>query len=166
MFVSLDQHTRGEQGVDTVPAPPWKARWTDASPARICDARRAVAAHLDSAAPDDRYGERAVQDAQLIASELVTNAIRHAPGPCGLRLELSPDGTRLRITVQDGSRRLPVVLPLDGSRVGGHGLRLVTALGATLRVTRLATGKEVTAEVRLIAAGPRGARGEGVASAP
>ncbi|MFF7333898.1 ATP-binding protein [Streptomyces sp. NPDC090306] len=155
MFVPLDQQTHGEPGVVAASVPAFSTRWAGADSARIGEARRAVAAFLADAAASGhrRPGERQLQDAQLIVSELVTNAIRHAPGPCGLRLELSPDGARLRIAVRDGSRQVPLVRPVDGSRVGGHGLRLVTALAGDVRVIRFETGKEVVADVPLTAPG-------------
>lgn len=155
MFVPLDQQTHGEPGAVAAPVPAYSTRWAGADSARIGEARRTVAAFLAEAVASGHHdpGERPLQDAQLIVSELVTNVIRHAPGPCGLRLELSPDGTRLRIAVRDGSRQVPLVRPLDGSRVGGHGLRLVTALAGGIRVVRSATGKEVVADLPLTTPG-------------
>ncbi|MER6282057.1 ATP-binding protein [Streptomyces sp. NPDC059688] len=113
----------------------------------IADTRRTVRTLLARAGhhPDHRPS----QDAQLVVSELVTNALRHAPGPGALLLELSPDDAVLLITVRDGSPRPPDVHPQDGSRVGGHGLRLVTQLCEQVHTVPWATGKQVTAQLRL-----------------
>ncbi|MFF8401430.1 ATP-binding protein [Streptomyces sp. NPDC015684] len=113
----------------------------------IADTRRTVRTLLARAGhhPDHRPS----QDAQLVVSELVTNAIRHAPGPGALLLELSPDDAVLLITVRDGSPRTPDVHPQDGSRVGGHGLRLVTQLCEQVHTVPWASGKQVTAQLRL-----------------
>ncbi|MFZ4299128.1 ATP-binding protein [Streptomyces cinereoruber] len=94
-------------------------------------------------------GHRASQDAQLVVTELVTNAYRHAPGPGALLLELSPGGSLLDITVRDGSSRPPVVRERDARRSGGHGLRLVVLLCERLHHNDLGTGKEVVARIRL-----------------
>ncbi|MEU6809993.1 ATP-binding protein [Streptomyces sp. NPDC046831] len=120
-----------------------------AGAAPIADARRAVHVLLDRAARafGTRVSTRTEQEAQLVVSELVTNAVRHAPGPCGL--VLAADGERLSITVRDTSPALPRVHERCGSRVGGHGLHLVRSCSRALRVTGLPGGKEITAEVAL-----------------
>ncbi|MGV9254614.1 ATP-binding protein [Streptomyces sp. NPDC003697] len=121
----------------------------DAGAAHVADARRAVHVVLDRAARvfDARVSTRAEQEAQLVVSELVTNAVRHAPGPCSLLL--AADCERLRITVRDTSPALPRVYERCGSRVGGHGLHLVRSCSRGLTVTGLPGGKAITAEVPL-----------------
>ncbi|MEV5431649.1 ATP-binding protein [Streptomyces sp. NPDC052701] len=88
---------------------------------------------------------------QLVVSELVTNAMKYAPGPCLLDLELV--GDRLEITVWDSSPELPVVAPPEPGRVGGHGLEIVAALTLGLEVRRTPVGKCVTGRVAVLAAG-------------
>lgn len=119
--------------------------------AHTVDARRAVQAFLTRAArtAHTRVTTRAEQDAQLVVSELVTNALRHAPGPCGLLLELSTDQARLGITVWDTSPRLPLIHARDGTRVGGHGLYLVKACSRALTAVARPDGKQITAELVL-----------------
>ncbi|MER5751632.1 ATP-binding protein [Streptomyces sp. NPDC002088] len=51
--------------------------------------------------------------AELLASELVTNAYRHSTGPATLRLRALP-GTRLRVSVWDANPHIPP--PFDKSR--------------------------------------------------
>ncbi|MFE9707528.1 ATP-binding protein [Streptomyces sp. NPDC005930] len=95
------------------------------------------------------------QDAQLVVSELVTNALRHAPGPGGLLLEVLPDApTRLRITVHDTSPQAPRPRVPDPRRVGGHGIHLLTRLCDHLDTDHRAGGKHVTAEIHLPLPGP------------
>ncbi|MEU0335630.1 ATP-binding protein [Streptomyces sp. NPDC006193] len=129
------------------PAPLRYSRIWDSGISSIAEARDAVAALLSRARPAP--GRRALQDAQLVVSELVTNAAKHAPGPCTLRLELLPDATALRVDVTDTSRQPPRRRPPDPGRVGGHGLHLVTMLCRDLGVTWLPHGKRVTATVPL-----------------
>ncbi|WP_225826199.1 ATP-binding protein [Streptomyces naphthomycinicus] len=131
-------------------APLRYSRTWDTGVSGIGEARDAVAALLARACPAP--GRRPVQDAQLVVSELVTNAAKHAPGPCALGLELLPGATELRITVTDTSREPPRRRPPDPRRIGGHGLNLVKMLARSLEVTRLPHGKRVTATVPLVPA--------------
>ncbi|MEU8587507.1 ATP-binding protein [Streptomyces sp. NPDC048664] len=119
----------------------------DRGGASIADARHAVRALLARAGhhPDHRPS----QDAQLVVSEMVTNAIRHAPGPGALLLELTSDATRLRIAVRDSSPHPPVVHEPDAHRIGGHGLYLVSRLCGRIHTMALGVGKQVTAHLGL-----------------
>ncbi|GGW77047.1 hypothetical protein GCM10010503_63610 [Streptomyces lucensis JCM 4490] len=146
MDIPLRTHTTTQDR----PAPLRHGRTWDAGVSSIGDARDAVATLLSQARPAP--GLRSVQDAQLVVSELVTNAAKHAPGPCSLGLELLPDASAVRITVTDTSAEPPVRRPADPGRIGGHGLHLVAMLAADLVVTPLAEGKRVTATVPLTGA--------------
>ncbi|MFJ7073039.1 ATP-binding protein [Streptomyces sp. NPDC098781] len=117
---------------------------TDTSPAA---ARAAVRALVARAGYDPDH--QPVQDAQLVVSELVTNALRHAPGPGRLELEVTPDAALLRITVKDTSPSPPELRTHDARRVGGHGLRLVARLCDRLHTVVLDTGKQVAAHLYL-----------------
>ncbi|MEV6330105.1 ATP-binding protein [Streptomyces sp. NPDC051909] len=81
--------------------------------------------------------------ALLVVSELVTNAVKHAPGPLRLELVLR-DGT-LAISVCDGSTAGPVLRPPDPERVGGHGMEIVAALCRYVVTEPEPHGKRVTA---------------------
>ncbi|MEU0059644.1 ATP-binding protein [Streptomyces sp. NPDC006334] len=130
------------------PAAPllYSAAW-DTPDASIAQARAAVRMLLAQAGHDP--GHRPGQDAQLIVTELLTNALRHAPGPGSLALEVSPDATLLRITVRDSSPRPPEPLAHDPRRVGGHGMQLLSRLCDQLHTTALETGKQIVAHLRL-----------------
>jgi anti-sigma regulatory factor (Ser/Thr protein kinase) len=89
----------------------------------------------------------AVEVVQLVVSELVTNARRHAPGPCLLTLEIQ-DGT-VEVTVWDSEPCLPLARPSDPSRPGQHGLEIVIALARSFAIHREPVGKRITAAVAL-----------------
>jgi anti-sigma regulatory factor (Ser/Thr protein kinase) len=74
-------------------------------------------------------------DAELVVSELVTNAIRAAAGICGpagsppVRLRLTARPRGVQIEVWDASRDMPSPGPSDpGDGLGGRGLVIVAAL--------------------------------------
>lgn len=72
------------------------------------------------------------QNALVVVSELVTNAIRHAPGPC--TLELAEDGTELVIAVSDTSTVPPRPRPPNMAVGGGFGWHLVARFAARVEV--------------------------------
>jgi anti-sigma regulatory factor (Ser/Thr protein kinase) len=72
-------------------------------------------------------GGELLDDAVLVASELVENAVRHAPGAGRLRVELR--ASRLSIAVVDGSPHPPVLVPAQAATLrGGRGVAVVDAL--------------------------------------
>ncbi|CAM5540519.1 hypothetical protein SVIOM74S_10543 [Streptomyces violarus] len=110
------------------------AAWGDGAASAV-DARlalRAFLAHGPNAAPAAIPASLAV-DAELVVSELITNVIRHAPGPCELILRLFRG--QLAITVRDTWASSPVHQG-DRFRVGGHGLRLVHTVSERVAVAR------------------------------
>jgi hypothetical protein len=90
-------------------------------PACVAMARRFVDQTLSTwPLPDIAY------DAQLVVSELVTNAIRHGGG--AVQLRLLSHGPELACVVTDHSRIAPVAAAADVFAEFGRGLRLVDAL--------------------------------------
>jgi hypothetical protein len=87
-----------------------------------------------------------INDAQLVVSELATNAVIHARSAFSVGVRSSHRGARL--SVRDASPRRPVI-PGRASETGrGRGLRLVAALAADWGVLEAATtGKTVWAEL-------------------
>ena len=86
-------------------------------------------------------------DAQLVVSELVSNAVIHAPGPDSYRLELTQLGGSVRLSVADGSPRAPVMRTDDDGRPGGKGLRIIEALSAAWGHEPDHMGKRVWADL-------------------
>lgn len=124
----------------TRPAPrDWTSR-SAAAPARSPAARHQPRSYLETTALPDN----AVYDALLIATELVTNACRHAPGPCRLIARITGDG--IEITVRDTAPDTPP-RPNPAHRFPQHhGIGIVTVLtGTPPHVRRADGGKTVTA---------------------
>ncbi|MFE9444818.1 ATP-binding protein [Streptomyces sp. NPDC006602] len=80
--------------------------------------------------------------AELLASELLTNAHRHTAGPYALRLRAMEPG-RLRVAVWDTDPRVPPGFGTDGADVppldaeDGRGLHLVRACADAVGVSVL-----------------------------
>ncbi|TSB22448.1 ATP-binding protein [Streptomyces benahoarensis] len=95
-------------------------------------------------------GRGAADVAELLLSELVTNAIKaRAPvmAVVGVRCGVQGDG-RLRLEVQDGSGERPVIEECPGEDAEcGRGLMLVDALADGWGVERHVIGKTVWAEL-------------------
>lgn len=86
-----------------------------------------------------------VDDAELITSELVTNAIEHGGGVVELRVAALPH--KVRISVIDASPEAPKVTTDRGLQVGGRGLALVEKLATDWGHDVGPDGKEVWAEL-------------------
>lgn len=82
-------------------------------------------------------------DASLVVSELVSNAVEHAPSTHSFELELLCDADRLRITLADGSSIKPVIAALDNERPRGRGMRIVDELAADWGAEEFRDGKRV-----------------------
>ncbi|WP_053846169.1 ATP-binding protein [Streptomyces sp. NRRL B-24085] len=99
----------------------------------------------------DRHGRGVsaytVGTVQLIVSELVTNALKYAPGP--VRMELRVTGAGVEVVVEDSNPALPAAHATDPDRVGRHGLEIVRAVAEDLDIQRLAPGKRITARIAL-----------------
>ena len=77
----------------------------------------------------------------LLASELVTNAVRHGVGPVGVHLVWGDGG--VRVEVEDQSPGWPVVQAMDPDALSGRGLTLVEGLSSGWGVLAGGTGKAV-----------------------
>lgn len=71
----------------------------------------------------DAWGLTAYEEAELVVSELVTNAIRHGAGPPLVRLVRRSD--RVRIEVDDASPRPPVARTPSHEEISGRGLAVI-----------------------------------------
>lgn len=95
-----------------------------------------------------RADEDLVYDAQLVAIELVTNAVSHGGAQVVLEVEHRPDG-RIRLAVRDGSPRMPCQREVGMHDETGRGLAIVEGLALDWGVQTLdGGGKQVWALLR------------------
>ncbi|MEV7901906.1 ATP-binding protein [Streptomyces anulatus] len=119
-----------------------------AEPAELAGLRNAVRLRLDL------WGlGGVVPDAQLCASELAANVIKHVGCGTRARLAVSMSGSRLRVEVSDPDvRSVPVLVTGADGEEHGRGLVLVDALadrwGVVLRADSKATWCELTTGLR------------------
>jgi anti-sigma regulatory factor (Ser/Thr protein kinase) len=110
-------------------------------------------------------GDPLLHDLLVIASELVTNAVRHAAllSP-EIRIEVAFDARWIRVAVQDGHPYRPRALQADHGRTGGRGLLLIQTItqesGGYCDVERTPDGgKVVWATLPRVRTEPRGGAG-------
>ncbi|MDW4907307.1 ATP-binding protein [Streptomyces sp. ADMS] len=115
----------------------------------IADARHHAVALLDEARTDHHLpvSERARDLTQLVVSELVTNALKYAPGP--VLMELRIDAHAVDVVVWDSDPSVPAALAADPDRIGQHGLEIVKAVTEDLFTEQEPVGKRVTARIAL-----------------
>lgn len=113
----------------------------DADPQVAALARRAAGAAL-TAAPYDVDGATV----ELVVSEMVTNAIRHAGTRSTLEICVEPE--HVRIEIRDGDERVPEVHLPDAEAEHGRGMAVVAGLADRWGVDVLpGVGKLVWAEI-------------------
>jgi anti-sigma regulatory factor (Ser/Thr protein kinase) len=98
----------------------------------------------------DHIDADVVENAELLVSEIVTNALRHGAGDIILTMRVDPPGIGVRVT--DTGERLPVVAshaPSD-DQGSGRGLLIVDAISSEWGVSQLgpSSGKTVWFDVR------------------
>jgi anti-sigma regulatory factor (Ser/Thr protein kinase) len=108
-----------------------KLSWSETAPR---EARGLLAAYL--AGPDS---DGLLRDAQLLVSELVTNALCHAGGPIELRASCTDEV--VRVEVRDTSSVMPLLRAPNG---GGRGLHIVAAIATRWGASRDDRGGKVT----------------------
>ena len=87
-------------------------------------------------------------DAQLLTSELVTNAVMYTPNGCQLTAWFVGSAQALRVEVADGSADGPQLRPSTApSDIGGRGLRLVASRASHWGVETNGNGKSVWFEI-------------------
>lgn len=106
-----------------------------------------MARHITAAALDGWGLQILSDDSQLVVAELVTNALRHAPGSDIFELELHHYDDGIRITVTDGSALRPVIRELQHTEPTGRGMRIVESLVTRWGAEDHHTGKKVWAEI-------------------
>ncbi len=86
-------------------------------------ARRFLSARLRH-----RCADEVIDTAILLASEVVTNAVRYGFDPIELDVCLTPDGEAVRVSVSDANPAAPLLRPGLLEDTGGRGLHLLGAL--------------------------------------
>lgn len=88
-----------------------------------------------------------IDDAAIVVTELVTNALLHGAPPAQLVVRVDTAGN-VRVEVSDASTVLPVRVRQDRESMTGRGLKLVEASAERWGVQRQPVGKTVWAELR------------------
>ena len=86
-------------------------------------------------------------EATLLTSELIANAVRHAPPP--LCLEITVHTTKIRIEVHDSDPIAPVLTRPDFTSSGGRGVWLVDTIASRWGYRPEPPGKVVWFEIDL-----------------
>jgi len=113
----------------------------------VRDARRFCGQELQHWLGDDQPARDVVGDAQLVVSELITNAVNANCSLAGLTLE--SDGDCLRIAVRDDARGWPAARLADDRDEHGRGLAIIAAVAVAWGVSEADQGKQVWAQLRL-----------------
>jgi anti-sigma regulatory factor (Ser/Thr protein kinase) len=92
------------------------------------------------------HGEDVAEDARLLLSELVSNAVVHAKSPMSVSIRSQPSGLRVSVADESPIPPIPRLGAVNGS-IGGHGLRLIAALSESWGVDANGDGKIVWAEL-------------------
>lgn len=107
---------------------------------------RSARAFVRAVAGDD-VGDDLLDDAVVVASELVTNAVMHAGTGSSLEVRVEPGTVEVRVS--DGDPRKPVRRTLVGGLPAqGRGLALLAALAERWGVDEREGGKTVWAVLR------------------
>ncbi|MFI1013946.1 ATP-binding protein [Streptomyces sp. NPDC020965] len=126
-----------------------RAEWTfPAEPGAVRTARHAVRGALRAWGLDPAIGDVTV----LLVSELVTNSLRYASGPIGVRLirpEPGEDPPFLLVEVSDPLPDPPTERTAAPDDEGGRGLQLVADSARRWGTRRGRTGKTVWFELAL-----------------
>lgn len=112
-------------------------------------ARRFCRDELGKVLADVPASAAVLDDAEVVVSELVTNAV--TAGSHAVQVALALHRDLLRLTVEDDAGGEPSPAEASPSDQGGRGLRVVEALTSRWGTTMLETGKQVWAEFPLLA---------------
>jgi anti-sigma regulatory factor (Ser/Thr protein kinase) len=106
-------------------------------PDAVPQARSVVRAHASSLPP------LVIADAELLTSEVVSNAVMHGAPP--LVLDVVADDDHLLVRVSDGSEVVPSLLTVDSDpdSVSGRGLRIVQLVASAWGIETTDRGKTV-----------------------
>jgi anti-sigma regulatory factor (Ser/Thr protein kinase) len=113
-----------------------QAKWVfPAESGAVPDSRALLAERLQD------VPQEALEVVLLLASELVTNAVRHGAGPVAVHVTWDAEG--VHVEVADQSPGLPVLRAVDPEAISGRGLILVDGLSSGWGVLGNTRGKIV-----------------------
>lgn len=107
---------------------------------------------LETTFADWGVTEDLAEQALIVVSELVTNALTHARSGCQVRLAMTESA--VRIAVVDHGEGTPDPQPFSSTRSHGRGLHIVGALSTVWGVDRAPEGKMVWADMSRATSGP------------
>lgn len=139
---ALDLH--GSAAAAGASGPRWNMQWESNPPASAVPFARE---QLTRALADWGLTGEAGEPAQLVVTEMLSNAIDHARAP--IRIAVRFTGESVRVEVHDASAEPPRQQPHDPSRLRGRGLQMVDALSSKWGWTNDAGGKTVWADVSI-----------------
>ncbi|MEU7383629.1 MULTISPECIES: ATP-binding protein [unclassified Streptomyces] len=126
------------------PAPKSSSLCVPSDVSSVSSARRRVVAIVRDW--DVPLAEDTVETLELLAGEVIANAVVHAGEGC--RVTVSWDGTRVRLEAEDAEGGLlPQRVPADVDEESGRGLQLVDGLAQAWGVRSTTAGKAVWFEV-------------------
>ncbi|QKV98076.1 ATP-binding protein [Streptomyces sp. NA02950] len=129
--------------VRTAPATCGGTSWLlPSEPASVPQARRLAVAQLAAWALTEH-----IDNAELLVSELVTNAVRHACGPIRLTFSLCATDRAFRCEVADEDCGEPRLCRAGAHDEGGRGIHLLELLSRRWGSTATAVGKVVWFEL-------------------
>lgn len=82
---------------------------------------------------------------EMLMSELLSNAVRHGDAPLHAAVDVTHDV--ISVEVADSSRREPIILPKDPTRIGGNGMRIISTFAHAWGIRRCDAGKAVWFDV-------------------
>jgi anti-sigma regulatory factor (Ser/Thr protein kinase) len=109
------------------------------------DAPRAARRFLEATLQDCGHSRTLIDDARLVISELVTNAVMHARSP--LSISIRSEQSRVRLAVHDNNPPKPIPRPTTPAAIPTHGLQIVATLASSWGVEPTRCGKTVWAEL-------------------
>lgn len=139
---SRSSHRGAVAGDRTVPVEQAFAESLGRVPESAAEARHLVAAALKAWSLP-----QLVEDAELVMTELVSNAVAHTAGECIRVNVLRLSDRRVRISVADRDRKRPTRREPDVCGERGRGLLLVEACSSKWGVRVLPGGKAVWSEL-------------------
>jgi anti-sigma regulatory factor (Ser/Thr protein kinase) len=142
------------------------ARAGDGSPGAPLTASVGLPPRLEAAALGRRFVRMVLAEwgfeadsaytVQLVTTELVSNAVRHAAADEELELSLVLEGDRVTVGLSDGSAIPPVVAALTHDAESGRGMSIITEVAAAWGTAERPTGKQVWARLELCRREPGG----------